>query len=287
MTGFGKAHGRFQQTDVSVEIRSVNNRFQEVSVKLPKLYQIYEFDCRLHVQKRIRRGKLTLTIQITDQDAAAERLTLDSRRVQKYLSLVDTLKQSAGLDEPTRLDHLLSFGDIISADDEMNVDPEFKTFLFEQIDAAVTDLNLMRGREGAALVNDLNQRNSHIREMITTIEQSNSETVQGEFEKLKQRVSQLLADTSMNPERLETEIAILADRSDVTEECVRLRSHTDQFAVELKKQASGKSLNFLLQEMHREVNTIGSKTPRAEVSHMIVKAKEEIEKMREQVQNLE
>lgn len=287
MTGFGKAQSQFKQMDISIELRSVNNRFQEIFVRLPKHYQTLEHDIRERIQKQIKRGKINAYIQISENGQQLKHLSLNKELVASYKGLLGELKSAAELSEELSLSHFLSLDGIFLQDDDDADQVEFKNALLKCVDDAVADLNAMRKAEGAELVGDLSSRNNTIRSVVAEVEKLNETTAQDEFTKLKTRVHELIEQTEVSSERLEAELSLIADRSDITEECVRLKSHTQLFDDELKKEAPGKRLNFLLQEMNREVNTIGSKTPNVAISHIVVSAKEEIEKIREQVQNIE
>ncbi len=287
MTGFGKAQSQFKQMDLSIELRSVNNRFQETFIRLPKHYQTLEHDIRERIQKQIKRGKINAFIQIKENGQQMQHISLNSELISSYTDLLNELKSKAQLTDEITLNHFLSLEGIFIQDDGSGDEDEFKQAVLKLVDEAVLDMNNMRLAEGAELVADLNARNEAIKLVVDEVEALNKTTASDEFAKLKARIYELIDENDVNKERLESEISMIADRSDVTEECVRLRSHTKMFQDELKKEAPGKRLNFLLQEMNREINTIGSKTPNITISHKVVMAKEEVEKMREQVQNIE
>lgn len=287
MTGFGKGHKTFEQLDISVEIRSVNNRFQELFIRLPKSHQFYEFDIRDRVSKSIKRGKINVNVQIVGLNGNTESLKINKERVKEYYDSLNEINKTLNFSDPVTLQDLLKFDDIFNQDDLALKDDITKNQILEVAQIAIDDFNEMRKLEGIELQKDLIQRNDNLDRQLEKVKELNTNISRKEFEKMCERLRDNIFNKEVDRDRLELELAILADRSDITEECVRMDSHIKLFKAELKKDVSGKRLNFILQEMNRETNTMGSKSPVIEISHTIVAMKEEIEKMREQVQNLE
>ncbi len=289
MTGFGKAERVSGGTTIAVEIRSLNNRFLDLTFRAPRIFLQKENAVKDALKKRIERGKITLNIVVQSGDYTLANYRIDPEVVQQYTAMLRDAAEKAGINEPIRLDHLLHFEDIFTS---LNGAEEHETLWSEitaVIDAAVDELNAMRKLEGQALANDLLERLSNIDKHIDTIENLSSSAVQEEFEKLTERITKLLARTDIEPQRLEAELAILADKVDITEEIVRFRSHNAMFR-DLTGGPStqiGRKLNFLTQEMGREANTMGSKSSQPSVIHTVVAIKEELEKLREQIQNVE
>lgn len=289
MTGLGI--GEFQNREITynVEIKSVNNRFLEISARFPGSVSHYENELRELIRKRIGRGKLYITVSIQQADGcetAGLRVVPEKARLIRDLLL--HLKEETGISEEVSLDHILKFSEVFEAGDGNTEDEEHWNGVRKALEDAVENLDLMRQQEGGLLAGDLRDRIQKINGLVGSIEKLAKDNVKEKHRKLEERVRQLLAQHEIDEERLFTEIAILSDKLDVTEECVRLRSHNQLFTETLENgQAVGKKLNFLLQEMNREVNTISSKASHVEISHIVVEMKEEIEKLREQVQNLE
>ncbi len=292
MTGFGRGEhtGEFG-ISVTAEIRSVNSRFLETSVRLPRTMSEREFEVREIIRKGLGRGKINLNVTITSgDDAASVALTVNEVAARGYFLLLDKLRTVAGVTAEITLRDLTSFNDVFISDgagtdraaEEWNV-------VQESIRKAIDSLNGMRQQEGAELEKDFRNRIANLESIVTAVEQQSKDAAKDEYTALKQRVAELIGDSAvLNSERLELEIALLAERLDITEEIVRFRSHIKFFLEALEsKEPSGRKLNFLLQEMNREINTMGSKSTNAAIAHVVVGAKEEMEKIREQVQNIE
>jgi uncharacterized protein (TIGR00255 family) len=288
MTGYGNSQGKFKGLDLTIEIRSVNNRFQEISVKLPKKYQIYEYFIREYLKDKILRGKISIHIQIASVEKEENSLILNKSLLSNYVELLNQARELAGIKQELSLMDLMQLPDLITENEDLSLNEDLKEFLKELLDEAVANFNDMRFREGSALREDIVKRKNWLKEAVVYIENEASGSSKEEYEKFKLRVTHLLSDTKIDQDRLEQEIAVLSDKVDVSEETVRLNSHINLLEQELEKnEAIGKKLNFILQEMNREINTIGSKTSKTSISHKVVSCKEEVEKIREQVQNIE
>ncbi len=292
MTGFGRGEhtGEFG-ISVTAEIRSVNSRFLETSVRLPRTMSEREFEVREIIRKGLGRGKINLNVTITSgDDAASVALTVNDVAARGYFLLLDKLRTVAGITAEITLRDLTSFTDVFVSDgagtdraaEEWNV-------VQEAIRKAIDALNGMRQQEGAELEKDFRNRITNLESIVNAVEVQSKDAAKDEYTALKQRVAELIGDSAvLNSERLELEIALLAEKLDITEEIVRFRSHIKFFLEALEsKEPSGRKLNFLLQEMNREINTMGSKSTNAAIAHVVVGAKEEMEKIREQVQNIE
>jgi len=288
MTGLGVGEIQEGGMTVVVELKSVNNRFLEISCRIPSVIARYEQEIRKIIRSQITRGKLYVTIAIQDEADGTLDIRVDSEMAKKIRRLLDELRQATGVEEKLCLEHFLKFSEIF----EPLKEPEDGEKIWESLQVALTkaltDLKEMRDKEGSALVRDIVGRVQDLEEHIDAIERIVQKNLQDKYEKMVSRVQRLIKDREIDEERLNAEVVLMADKMDVTEECVRLRSHDQLFFSVLEKEAAiGKKLNFLLQEMNREVNTISAKALNAEISHLVVEMKEEIEKIREQVQNLE
>jgi uncharacterized protein (TIGR00255 family) len=289
MTGFGRGTATVGGTTATVELRSVNNRFCETSVRVPRAISDREQDLHSLLRNAFDRGRITAQVQLDQTPEEALPLRIDSEAARAYTLLLERLREAAGIDAPIRLEHLLTFSDILKPADEAPAAAEHAWQAVRQaLDGAVEGMRSMRLQEGQALQADLAGRLDAIERELQAVERRGPERVHEARVRLHERLAELLGDERVNPDRLEQEIAILADRLDVTEECVRLRSHIHVFREAFEsKESVGRKLNFLVQEMNREVNTIGSKANDAEVAHRAVQMKEDLEKIREQVQNIE
>jgi uncharacterized protein (TIGR00255 family) len=288
MTGYGHAEYKDSNYDISIEVRNLNNRFLDVNLKLPRSLSAFEFAFKDQIKKKMFRGKLTINITLKDLTADKYNFVLNEENISFYHDVLKQIQQQIGLNESLKLDHFLQFKDLIEPQETGFVNEECITKVQEIMNIALDRLNEMREREGENIGSDIIQRLKTIEKLVDEIEKRGKENPQLELQRLHERVENLLADKEINHDRLEMELALLADKVDITEECIRLKSHINLFyQVYQNQQEMGKKLNFILQEMQRESNTIGSKTTDIKVSHQNIKIKEEIEKIREQVQNIE
>ena len=287
MTGFGKGEATIGEYSAVVEIRSVNSRYLEMNVKLPQTLSTREMEIREMVRLNVGRGKLTVMASTTTGAKESE-ISVDTKSVEQVLLLLKSLKKTAKLTSPIRLEHLLQFRDLFrgpSAEIEGNDEWDAVKAATE---AALVQLRQARGTEGNSLKTDLGTRIEKLNSSLREIETLAKQRADDEKSKLRQKVSDILNGKEIDPSRLELEIVLLADKLDITEEIVRFRTHNTFFMQLLNgEDSNGRRLNFLLQEMNREANTMGSKASDADLSHLVVEIKEELEKMREQVQNLE
>ena len=288
MTGFGRAQIKNGRFEITVEIRSLNNRYLDISLKLPKSLNIYEYQLKEQTKKKILRGKLSVTVNFKNLTLENGDLRLNHDSVQFYHQLLEKIKYQTGIKDEITLDHLLQFKELIEPEEMNFEDNEIEKILSETYDKSLDNLNEMRKQEADNICIDIYSRLDKIRTVLTSISNKVKDSPRQELEKLYNRLKEKIDKKEVDKDRLELELAIIADRVDVTEECIRLFSHLDLFKDVLDNNDEvGKQLTFLLQEMHRETNTIGSKTSDISISHDMIRLKEEIEKLREQVQNLE
>lgn len=289
MTGFGRAELEKSGLSLTAEIRTVNHKFCEVSVRLPRSLSPLENQVRLKVQEVLTRGKVNLTVSWKDGREQEGELVLDESLAGQYAKALGRLKERFGLTDPIDLKSLIGLPDILRWREQTIEEDAAWALVSELLERCLADLLRMREQEGKALLLDLEARVNTIREHLATIEQRAPLRVTEARERLRSRITQLLqGEAEVPPERIILEASFIADRLDCTEEAVRLRSHCDQF-VELAraKEPAGRKLNFLIQEMNREVNTIGSKANDLDIARQVIILKEEIEVIREQVQNIE
>jgi uncharacterized protein (TIGR00255 family) len=291
MTGYGSAESVESGVRTLVELRSVNNRFAEISVKLPRQLLSFELEVREMIRAHFQRGKIAAFIQVQLDDAQPIPISVNSAKVKAYKELLDTLNREAGLDTPVLLEHLLRFPEIFDngATSLDHVDQHWP-FVKNLLQEAIERLQAMRRREGEELSVDFTGRISEIEKtlkLITTLAADNLEAVR---KRLAAKVEVVAGkDLAYSRDRLEMELVLAADKLDITEELTRFASHNKFFLEELQNDESGtgRKLNFLLQEQLREANTIASKSQNAEISQKIVQIKEDLEKIREQLQNIE
>ncbi len=288
MTGYGKKDGTSQQARVTVEIRSVNHRFLEVAVRVPRSLTQLEEQIRKFVQQRCLRGRVDVSVSVHHNGSGLKTVQIDQTLAKQYHSALKKLQKTLGLRGAVDISVLAGFREILSLSDQpVDSDHVPKTVL-RVLGGALTDLDRMRRREGEALAKDLESHLEAIRTVQAAVAKKAPGLAQEAFERMKNRVQSLLQGELPDQARLQQELALFADRCDLSEELVRLESHMLQFDQTLQsKESVGKTLEFLLQEMGREVNTIGSKANDADIAASVVRMKAELEKLREQVQNVE
>lgn len=287
MTGFGHATAGEGGIEASVEVRSVNGRYVEVMVRSPRELNAYEVEVQNRARSILERGKISVSIQIQAHEEQAG-LKVNEPLARAYAEVLDRLRLVAGINEPIEIDHLLQLKDVLVPTDRSDLASEAWPICSRALDRALDECRAMRRREGAALADDISERLKVIEAELSAIEKDAPRRVTRARDVLRLRLAELLnGEAAIDNDRLEMEVALLADRLDISEECVRLRSHLDQFRDALREEGHvGRRLNFLSQEVNREVNTIASKANDAAISHRAVTMKEELEKIREQIQNL-
>lgn len=288
MTGFGRRQTSWQDGSVTVEIRSVNHRFLEVACRLPRSLSHLEETLKKAVQQRCARGRIDLTVSLQGARSKAGTVNLDQSLVKQYHQTLRTLKRSLKLRGAIDLALLVGLRDVVSVSDQPPEDPKLGKLVVRLVAESLDDLAGMRSREGKALAKDMLARLRVIGDQRLRVAARAPLVTHEAFDRMKGRVEKLLGDAVPDIARLHQELAAFADRTDITEELVRLDSHMVQFAEILNRsEPVGKTLDFLLQEIGREVNTIGSKANDAEIAGHVIQMKTELERIREQVQNVE
>lgn len=288
MTGYGKGEATTGQGTFSVEIRSVNNRYGEISIRMPRSFMALETDLKRIVSSILKRGKIDVFVQWEEAAGVDSKPELDHALAKCYFDKFSKLATELALSEQFPLALIISQKGVLrESRTELNED-ECREQLFAAVQSAVLAIDNMRTKEGDILALDLLARRKQLAKWVETIKQWVPALLAEYHLKLKGRLEQLLEGVELDQSRLAQEVAQLADRCDITEELVRLGSHFKQFdeAVALSEPV-GRKLDFIMQEMNREVNTIGSKSSSAEISSLVIHIKAEMEKMREQVQNVE
>lgn len=289
MTGFGKGESISQNGIFTVEIRSVNHRYCEISVRMPRLFYSFENDVKRLAGLLLKRGKIDISVQWEETSAANSVPVLDMDIARGYYDAYNRLAKELNLPQDAPLSLIMSQKGVVK---EMTAgtfdETELLPKLLEAVQSAVNALDSMRLREGGALADDLVSRRKQIADWSSQIGARTPLVVSEYRQKLKARLDQLLEGAEIDDSRLAQEVALLADRCDITEELVRLASHFNQFDEAFKiSEPVGRKLDFMMQEMNREVNTIGSKSNDAFITTLVIQIKAEMEKMREQVQNIE
>lgn len=288
MTGYGKSDAESPAGKLTVEIRSVNHRYGEVFVKLPRPFLPFENHIKKAVLQKVKRGKIEVYVQREEMAAGVAAPVANVELAKAYYKAISTIKDALDITEEVPLSVILTQRDVIGSSDGAFTVESVPNELLEAVQDAANNLDVMRCREGETLLEDLNKRRFLLSDMIFRIGVRAPQVVADYAAKLRERVAALAADTAVTEERLAQEIAFMADRCDITEELVRLNSHLQQFDETIAlDEPVGRKLDFLLQEINREVNTIGSKANDSEIAACVVELKAELEKIREQVQNIE
>ncbi len=291
MTGYGSAESVESGVRTLVELRSVNNRFAEISVKLPRQLLSFELEVREMIRAHFQRGKIAAFIQVQLDDTQPISVSINTAKVKAYKGLLETLKREADVDAPLLLEHLLRFPEIFDngASSLDHVD-EHWPFVKNLLQEAIERLKAMRRREGEELSGDFIKRLAEIESTLALVATLAADNLEAVRKRLAAKVEAVAGkDLAYSRDRLEMELVLAADKLDITEELTRFASHNKFFLEELQNDESGtgRKLNFLLQEQLREANTIASKSQNAEISQKIVQIKEDLEKIREQLQNIE
>lgn len=292
MTGFSKVE--FSESDFrcNIEIRSVNGRYLEVNAKMPRQLNTKEYELREQVKKVLQRGTVSVYITVEKllvEDTIELPTLFDETIASHYYKSLDKLKKSLKIKDAITLEHLLRFS---SSFEKKVVEEDYSAQIWavvsKGLQQALLQLEKMRLNEGKEIAKDIRNRVKFLEQQIDLIEPIASQKIPEEREKMRQKVAQMFENEEIDEQRIQMEILILAEKIDITEEIVRMRSHIKFFNDILKAaEPSGRKMNFLLQEMHREINTIGSKSNDITISHSVVGMKEELERIREQVQNIE
>ena len=287
MTGYGKGIVETPSYTIEAEIKSLNSRYFELSIRVPRNLAHKEFEIREKIRKRISRGKVFFSVNLNSDYQQNGKMQLNKEGLKDTLAVLKEIKKETKLKDAITLERVLSLKDLFLKNEENGNEDNFE-MVEKALNLAIDDFEKMKKKEGAELEKDLRKRLALIGNAVTEVENRNPEAVKAYFDKLKQKAKDLTADLLDNPDRLNTELALLSEKYDVTEECVRLRSHIKLFEDALDNAAEpGRKLNFISQEINREANTINSKSVSSDISHLGILIKEELEKIREQIQNIE
>ncbi len=287
MTGFGRSECAKNQWSVKLEMKSVNHRYLDVVIRLPKSYHCLEEPMRNRIQEKITRGRVEIFATIEELGERDRMVKIDRGLLRGFLAEWEHLQDDLPLPDPT-LEHLLLLPDMVSVLDPDIDWEELTELIMKTLDHGIAELVQMRNEEGLRLTSDILQKLTNIEQQVTYIENEAPKVVLHYSTRLKERLQELLEGTTLTEERFNTEVAIFADRCSIDEEIVRLRCHTQQFHQSLAQNVPiGRKLDFLIQEMNREVNTIGSKANNSVIAAHAVELKSELERLREQIQNLE
>lgn len=288
MTGFGQGEATSERYAVRVELRSVNHRYLDLFLRVPKQYSQLEEVLRRAIGERIARGRVEAAVTVEEFAQKERNVQLNAPLLLGYLRALGAIQEVLGSDEEVTLSQVLTLPGILEVEEPECDWEELQGVLLEAVGQALTDLEQMRAAEGARLCRDLEEKITRIAELQRQVAEIAPQVVVDYRERLRERLRELLQGTTLTEERFLAEVALFADRCSIDEELVRLASHTQQLKDLLHStEPVGRKLDFLIQEMNREVNTIGAKGSSAHIAGLVVELKSELEKVREQVQNIE
>jgi uncharacterized protein (TIGR00255 family) len=288
MTGYGRGSASYGDMEIIVELRSVNNRFLDVSLKLPHTFTAYEQQIRELIGAHISRGRVSVWMVLKGTEETSTNFSVNHSLVKRYLNAARELNEKYGVQGELNIASILALPDVLVMDVEKDADESNWVCARQALVQALEQMSSMRRREGSEIYKDFVARIDELELYVQRMKDLSEHGPDLELSKLKERVKRLIGNEKIDDYRLEMELALISDRIDISEEITRFFSHITLFREMMNEEPSqGRKLNFLLQEMNREANTMASKAFTAEISHLVVKIKEEIEKIREQVQNIE
>ncbi|WP_102346995.1 YicC/YloC family endoribonuclease [Bacillus sp. Marseille-P3661] len=290
MTGFGRSKKESGEFKVMVEMKSVNHRFCEITVRMPRQLLLFEDKIKKIVQQYIQRGRVDVFVTVEGQGYINRSLEVDWDLISQYKEVMNQAQQSMNMQGSLSIEHILSLPEVFSVIEKESGTEELETVLLEVTKEAVSELQQMRRIEGNSLKSDIIERLKLINNIVQLLKSFSTESIERYKERLLKKIEDILSGNyEIDHGRILTEVAIFADKADINEELTRLFSHVEQFVEILDNNTGsvGRKLDFLVQEMNREMNTIGSKANDVHISQKVVEMKSELEKIKEQVQNIE
>ncbi len=288
MTGFGRGKAKDDNRELTIELKTVNHRYLDISLRMPRLMNALEEEFRKKIREALSRGRVEVSVSYKNIAENQITVALNEPVADAYHNAFNELAKKFGIDNKPDLSVLSGISDIFAISEPEEDEEALGKLLFSALDEALKVVLDMREKEGEFLTKDIFERCGIINQLVDSIEESSPTVVEEYRKKLEQRLKELLNNTDLEETRFQTEVAYFADRSNITEEIIRLRSHLKQLKQTMKKGgAIGRKLDFIVQEMNREANTIGSKSSDITITNHVVELKSEIEKIREQIQNIE
>ncbi len=288
MTGFGKSEIAIGGRKLRIEIKSVNNRFLDINIRQPKFMLFLESHAKDVIKEYIARGRVDVFINYYSERDDAKKVTLDLAIVNAYVNAAVEIASSTGLENDLSVAKIIRFPDVIAFEEDASDENALKELLETNLRSALVELTKSREKEAANLEKDIIKRLNMLTDYADTVKAKESVVIEEYKQKLETRINEILSNTEVDEQRLAQEVAFFADKSNVTEEVVRIKSHVEQFISATKGElAQGRNMDFIVQELNREFNTIGSKSSDTELIKIVIDAKAQIEKIREQIQNIE
>jgi|AGTN01.1.fsa_nt_gi TIGR00255 family protein len=288
MTGFGRAEAESGGRRITIELKAVNQRYLDVNIRAPISLGFAEEHIRKTAKERLSRGRVDIFMGYSALEAEARKATADLGLITSYVQTARQAAGRAGLEDDVKLSHILRIPDVIRIEGAQEDEEKLLGLVDKALCGALDALVSMRSREGASLQKSIEQYLGELTGIVNAINAAKDDVPRESAEKLKQRISELLGGSDIDEARFNTEVAYIADRADICEELVRLKTHIAQFEAAVKTgEAVGRKLDFMVQEMNRELNTIGSKSSSMTITNAVIEGKSVVEKIREQVQNIE
>ena len=288
MTGFGRFEGQINGRSITLEIKSVNHRYTEFNFRVTRGYSFLEEKLKSYITSKVSRGKIDMFVSITEPEDTPAEVVINHNLVQGYLNAFKELNETYSIPNSVTVNDIARYPDVLTVNKAKEDEETVLKDVIEAVDVALESFISMREAEGERLKADVLGRADTIMELVAEIEARSPETVREYQDRLREKIEEFLSSSDYDENRIITEVAIFADKVAVDEETVRLRSHFEQLKTYLDSDKPvGRSIDFLIQEMNREANTIGSKVKDAEIAQKVVRIKNEIEKIREQIQNIE
>lgn len=288
MTGFGRFEGEINGRSITLEIKSVNHRYMEFSCRVTRGYSFLEDKLKSYISSKISRGKVDMFVSISEPQDTPTEVIINHNLAQGYINAFRELEEKYGLEYNVGVNDVARYPDVLTVHKAPENEEDVYNDVIVAVDKALEGFMALRRSEGERMRADILSRAETIMDCVSEVERRSPETVAEYQAKLKAKIEEFLGNGDYDEQRIITEVAIYADKVAVDEETVRLRSHFEQLKIFLNEDKPvGRSMDFLVQEMNREANTIGSKVRDAEIARVVVKIKNEIEKIREQIQNIE
>lgn len=289
MTGFGKSSKTLKKIKFSVELRSINSKYLEVNCRMPMVFSDKESDIKELIGQKVSRGKISAQLVIEKNSTSEVTLQVKPEAIKEYHKLLTGIKKATGIKEEIKLDHILKFSEIFKGENNDDL-VEYWGDIKKIFTAAASDLVVMKAKEGKVLEKDILGRVNSIEKKLDIVVKFSEKNVTETKKKMLDKVNKLINDANIQADnnRLEYELIMISDRLDITEEVIRAKSHINYFKNNVKqKELSGRRLNFLVQELNREINTVASKSNSSNISQYVVEMKEDLEKIKEQLANIE
>lgn len=289
MTGFGTASATINKSEIKVELRSINSKYLEVYTRMPMIFSDKEQEIKEILNKKISRGKISVNVSLDKSKDKNIAFQVQPEIVKDCYNLLKQIKKETGIKEDIRIEHILKFSEIFKPEENNELE-ECWGDIKKVIESAVNDLAVMKNKEGKTLEKDIINRVNEIEKRINKVDKISGKNIKDTKKKMLERVNQLIENAGIEADknRIEYELIMISDRMDITEEIIRANSHIKYFKDNAKdKELSGRRLNFLVQEINREINTIASKSNNSTISQLVVEMKEDLEKVKEQLQNIE